>query len=216
MTSNHRKLPLFPLNTVLFPNASLPLQIFEERYKIMLRECMESDSKFGVVLIKEGAEVGGPAVPHNVGTMAHIVQVNRIDGDKFFVSAFGQQRFRVLEIIQHTPFVAADVELLEEEGREPAPDRLVADVTDAFSDYARLSMGASGGWVRQTRLPTGQAALSYHIAGTLQTDLGDKQWLLEQESAASRLQAELDILKRDSPALRQQMVWEILSRFSRQ
>ena len=68
MSSEDRSLPLFPLNMVLFPNATLPLQIFEERYKLMMKHCLEGDSKLGVVLIKAGAEVGGPATPHSTGT----------------------------------------------------------------------------------------------------------------------------------------------------
>ena len=76
MDSEERVLPLFPLNTVLFPGAALPLQIFEDRYKEMLQDCLASDSRFGAVLIKEGVEVGGPAVPHTTGTMAEIVQVS--------------------------------------------------------------------------------------------------------------------------------------------
>ena len=215
MTST-RRLPLFPLNTVLFPNASLPLQIFEDRYKLMLRECMDSDSKFGVVLIREGPEVGGSAEPHEIGTVAHIVQVNRIEGGRFFVSAMGQQRFRLVEVVQRTPFLAAEVELLEEYGSEPPSEDLLSQATEAFSVYAQFSIGASGGWVRRTRVPSDPAALSYHIAGSMQMDLGDKQRLLESESAASRLQAEVDMLKRDSAALQRQMIWEITSRFSRQ
>ena len=183
----------------------------------MLRECMESDSRFGVSLIREGSEVGGPAVPHDIGTVAHIVQVNRIDGDRYFVSAVGVQRFRVLDVIQQEPFVAAEVELLEETGpSSESSDELVAEAVSAFSDYARASVGVSGGWVRQTRVPSEPAALSYHIAQMMQMDLADKQRLLEHESAASRLIAELDLLKREYANLRRQMTWEMLNRFSRQ
>ena len=216
MTTSQRSLPLFPLNTVLFPNGTLPLQIFEERYKLMLRECMESDSKFGVTLIREGPEVGGPAVPHDVGTIAHIVQVNRIDGDRYFVSAVGQQRFRILEITQHVPFVAARVELLQEEGTAPASEDLIARATEAFSDYAQVSVGASGGWVSNTRVPSNAAALSYHIARTVQMDLGDQQSLLEKDTAAARLEAELEMMRRGYESLRRRMIWEMTSRFSRQ
>ena len=216
MTTNTRRLPLFPLNTVLFPGASLPLQIFEERYKLMLRECMESDSKFGVSLIREGTEVGGPALPHDVGTVAHLVQVSRIEGDRFFVAAVGQRRFRVSEITQWTPYVAAEVELLDEGADETVPDALIEETTGAFSEYARISMGIDGGWVRQPRVPKSPLALSYHIACNMQLDLPGKQSLLEQESVASRLRAELDILSRDSAEMRQQMVWQMVGRFSRQ
>ena len=214
MMASQRRLPLFPLNTVLFPHASIPLQIFEERYKAMLQECLNSDSRFGVTLIREGAEVGSPAVPHDVGTVARIVQVNRIDGDRYFVSAVGERRFRVIEITRQRPFISAQVELLDE--YDDAPEHLIVEATDLFGEYARYSVGTSGGWVRDTRVPSDPAHLSYHIAAKVQMDLSDRQRLLEQESAERRLAAEVDMLKRNSRVLRQQMAWQLLSRFSRQ
>ncbi len=216
MMSSQRGLPLFPLNTVLFPQASLPLQIFEERYKLMLQECLDSDSRFGVTLIQDGAEVGAPAVPHDVGTVARIVQVNRIEGDRYFVSAVGERRFRIIEITQHRPFISAQVELLDEIGETPVSESLMIEAGDLFGEYARFSVGTSGGWVSDTTIPSDPVALSYHIAGRVKMDLADKQRLLEQESAAERLGAEIDILKRSSRIIRQQMTWQLLSRFSRQ
>ena len=183
----------------------------------MLRECMESDNRFGVSLIREGSEVGGPAVPHEIGTVAHITQVNRIDGDRFFVAAVGVQRFMVLNITQREPFLAAEVELLEETNPVlESSDELVHEVTDAFSKYAQASVGVSGGWVSQTRVPSDPEALSYHIANSIQMDLSEKQRLLEQESAASRLAAELELLKRAYEGLRRRMNLEMMNRFSRQ
>lgn len=213
---NVRELAIFPLNTVLFPNAPLPLQIFEERYKTMLRDCLDDDSRFGVSLIREGMEVGGPAVPHEIGCVARINQVNRIESERFFVSAQGEARFRLLEIVHRVPYLTACVEILDEDGGEPASADLVADATAAFSAYAQHSVGISGGWVRRTRVPTDPAALSYHIAKSLQTDLSDKQRLLASETPAARLRAEIAMMERDSAALRRRMALELMSRFSRQ
>ena len=183
----------------------------------MLRECMESDNRFGVALIREGPEVGGPAIPHEIGTVAHITQVNRIDGDRFFVSAVGVQRFRVLTLTQREPFVTAEVELLEETGPTlESSDELVRDATDVFSRYAQASVGISGGWVSRTRVPSDPEALSYHIANSIQMDVGEKQRLLEHDSAASRLTAEVELLEQAYAGLRRQMTWEMMNRFSRQ
>ncbi len=79
MEQGNRILPLFPLSAVLFPDAAIPLRIFEDRYKLMLQRCLESDSEFGVVLIKSGFEVGGPAETYSVGTVARIFDVERRD-----------------------------------------------------------------------------------------------------------------------------------------
>ncbi|MQG76143.1 MAG: peptidase S16, partial [SAR202 cluster bacterium] len=75
MANVERELPLFPLGgTVLFPGMNLPLQIFEDRYLQMMTDISQDDSRFGVVLIKEGKEVGEPATPYDVGTIAQVVQ----------------------------------------------------------------------------------------------------------------------------------------------
>ena len=73
----NKPLPLFPLNTVLFPRMTLPLRIFEPRYRQMLADCLDGDPIFGVVLIREGKEVGETAMPHDVGTTARIIAVQK-------------------------------------------------------------------------------------------------------------------------------------------
>ena len=213
---NTRELPIFPLNTVLFPGAQLPLQIFEERYKAMLRDCMDGDSRFGVSLIREGVEVGGPAVPHRIGCVARIVQVDRIEGERFFVSAVGEARFRLLNTVSRDPYLTARAEILDEESGETSSEELVSEATAAFSEYARRAVGLAGGWVSRTRVPSDPAALSYHIAGSMQIGLADKQSLLEAPNAAARLRAETDLIERNLDALRRRVERELISRFSRQ
>ena len=89
------ELRLFPLQTVLFPGMRMPLHIFEERYKVMIRECIEEDAPFGVLLIRSGAEVGGSAIPCNVGTTARISQVEYLDDGRMNIFTMGESRFRV-------------------------------------------------------------------------------------------------------------------------
>lgn len=216
MTSQERQLPLFPLNTVLFPNASLPLQIFEERYKLMLQHCLSGDSTFGVVLIKSGSEVGEPAVPYSIGTVAQIVQVNRVQEGRIFVSVMGRQRFQVKQITQYQPYIAAQVELLEEEVEPGLSEREVEEVRLAATQYVRLLLGLRGGWMHQINMPSGVVELSYFIAGMLQADLQEKQALLEEPSASRRLAAELALLRRETDPLKQRVAYELRHKFSRQ
>jgi Lon protease-like protein len=216
MASQERSLPLFPLNTVLFPNASLPLQIFEERYKLMLQHCLSGDSTFGVVLIKSGSEVGAPAVPYSVGTVAQIVQVNRVQEGRIFVSVLGRQRFRVSQITQYQPYIAAQVELLEEEVEPGLSESEAEEVRLAATQYVRLLLGLRGGWMRQINMPSGVVELSYFIAGMLQADLQEKQALLEEPSASKRLAAELALLRRETGPLKQRVAYELRHKFSRQ
>ena len=216
MSSEERLLPLFPLNTVLFPKASLPLQIFEGRYKLMMQHCIEGDSKFGVVLIKSGSEVGEPAIPHSTGTVAHMVQVNRVEGDRMFISVTGQQRFRIKEITQYRPYMAAQVELLDEGTDESVPPSEMEAIRQAVTQHVRLALGLRGGWTREARAPVEPSALSYFIAGILQIGLPEKQALLEELSAARRLEGELDLLRRESETLKERVKGGLLQKFGRQ
>ena len=216
MPDNLIRLPLFPLNVVMFPNTSIPLQIFEERYKQMLKDCLDGDSRFGVTLIKEGAEVGDPATPHSVGTVADIVHVNRVSGDRFFISIFGSERFEIVEISQQRPYLTADVRLLADEVEVDVPPTEMAQIRKAATEHVRLRYGLNGGWVRESRLPTDPLDLSYFIGGMLQASLQEKQALLEEPSTSKRLEAELDLLRREGDELRQQVTQQLRSRFSKQ
>ena len=208
-------MPLFPLNTVLFPGASLPLQIFEERYKRLLEDCLDEDSRFGIVLIKSGDEVGQPAIPHPVGTVAHITQVNEIRGDRFFVAVTGERRFRINTITRHRPYITADVSILPDTDIEEARPQSEA-IRQLLNEYLSLITGLQGGWSSEVRTSRDPAALSYYIAETLLIELAEKQQLLEKSTTASRLETEAEMLRRDIDQLRQRVAMEMRSKFSRQ
>ena len=89
-------LPIFPLNTVLFPGAILPLKIFEVRYMDMAKECLKNSSAFGICLIREGEEVGIPAVPQAIGCIARIADCDVEDLGVLKVRAEGVERFRIV------------------------------------------------------------------------------------------------------------------------
>src|SRR5687767_13844296 len=101
------ELPLFPLNTVLFPAMPLKLHIFEERYKTMINECIDNNSPFGVLLIDTGADSGGPlAKPHLIGCTAHITRVQRLPFGRMNIMAVGRERFRVNALFQNKPYLS--------------------------------------------------------------------------------------------------------------
>lgn len=216
MSPETRWLPLFPLNTVLFPNAHMPLQVFEERYKTMMQHCLDGDSRFGVVLIRSGSEVGEPAEPQTVGTVAKIIQVNRVSDDRMFISVEGERRFQIKEITQRTPYMAADVELLEDDAEELVPPTEMEAIRLAIANHVKLAMGLNGGWVRDARSPSDPTELSYFIAGTLQVGLQEKQSILEEDSVARRLELELDLLRRESEGMKRRVARELRQRFGRQ
>src|SRR5215207_7429183 len=105
------KLPLFPLNTVLFPGMPLSLHIFEDRYKEMISRCLQDNTPFGVLLIKEGVEALGPlAQPHSIGCTAQITQVQPLDEGRMNLIAIGHERFKLLSLDYALPYLMGDIE----------------------------------------------------------------------------------------------------------
>jgi len=122
-----KDLALFPLGTVLFPGGLLALRLFEQRYLEMAKACLRDATPFGVCLIREGAEVGAPAMPEPVGCIARIVQWDMQQLGLLQIVAQGSQRFRILERrLQADGLARATVELLPEESDTPLPGHLAA------------------------------------------------------------------------------------------
>ena len=124
--------PIFPLNTVLFPGALLPLKIFEVRYIDMARECLREGKRFGVCLIREGGEVGTPTVPFEVGCLARIVECDVEELGVLKVRIEGTERFRLLSaevnrqglIIGETEPLMAEAAIADTQGLAECADFL--------------------------------------------------------------------------------------------
>ena len=114
------ELRLFPLHTVLFPGMALPLNVFEPRYLQLIDECTRADEPFGVALIREGPEVGGFAVPFDVGTTARIERAEPGMLNAVSLLARGEQRFRITELHHDRPYLWVEAELIEEPPGEAA------------------------------------------------------------------------------------------------
>ena len=216
MPAQQRWLPLFPLNTVLFPGGALPIHIFEDRYKLMMQRCLESDKKLGIVLIKSGSEVGQPAIPYSTGTMGQVVQASGLDDGRMFVSVAGEQRFRIRQITQSQPYIGANVDLLEDDPDAWVPPTEMNAIRQEVSSHIILATGLRGGWQSEAKLVSHPVSLSYFIAGILYADVKEKQALLEESSPSKRLELELDLLRRETDVLKQRVASELRSRFSRQ
>jgi uncharacterized protein len=104
------ELAMFPLGTVLFPSLFLPLHVFEQRYRVLARHCMEGGREFGVVLIERGSEVGGDDVRTSVGTVAQIVDAKELDDGRWVLGTVGTRRVRVHRWLTDDPYPRADVE----------------------------------------------------------------------------------------------------------
>jgi Lon protease-like protein len=194
-------LPLFPLNTVLFPGMPLRLHIFEDRYRLMIGECTERQQPFGVVLIKAGQEVGAPAEPREVGTTAHIAALSRLDDGRMNLVAVGQQRFRIEELIQVKPYLVGRVTMLADEREDDLLRQEAEAMAPALKEYLSALFAMLDQQPEPFELPSEPARLSYVAASVLQVGLEDKQLLLESPSTRERLQCGIEILRRESEKL---------------
>lgn len=189
------ELPLFPLNSVLFPGATLPLHIFEERYKKMVNLCLESNSPFGVLLIRSGSEVDEAAEPFEIGTTARIVRVQHLDAGRMNLICLGEQRFRLSRQVSETPYLVAEVEPLQSIDGEGQEAKDVADTVAAlFAEYHRLYLAVSNQWTRQIGMPGAPSELADFVASRMAVDPWTKQRLLEELSVRRRLEMEMETL----------------------
>lgn len=197
------ELPLFPLNTVLFPGMPLPLHIFEPRYREMIGLCAQEERQFGVVLIKEGVEVGEPAVPFQVGTMARIIGIDRLEDGRMNIVTVGTRRFRLLRYFTDRKlYMVADVEPLDDEPQGDPAVLVLADEVGALAKrYAALLQAASEQELVPLQLPSNPEELSYLVGATLRIHNPERQRLLELVSTEDRLRREKEMLENESKAL---------------
>jgi Lon protease-like protein len=120
---NRRTVPMFPLGSVLFPGAMLPLHIFEPRYRALTEACLTGDGQFGVVLIERGSEVGGGDTRFGVGTVARIVEAARLPDGRYVLAAVGTERFRVQRWLPEDPYPRAEIEMIAEPATPDGPTR---------------------------------------------------------------------------------------------
>ncbi|GGZ54487.1 hypothetical protein GCM10010387_55790 [Streptomyces inusitatus] len=224
------RLPLFPLNSVLFPGLVLPLNVFEERYRAMMRELLKTDDSeprlFAVVAIRDGREVAatGPGMPdpaallepgpaagfgddplrafHPVGCVADAATVRERADGSFEVLATGTTRVRLLSVDASGPFLTAEVEEIPEETGEDA-GALAEGVLRAFRSYQKRLAGARERTLTTgTDLPDDPSVVSYLVAAAAVLDVPVKQRLLEAPDTAARLREELGLLRSETAVIR--------------
>jgi Lon protease-like protein len=177
-------IPIFPLNTVLYPGSLLPLKIFEQRYLDMTKTCVRDASPFGVCRIREGLEVGLPAVPEQIGCTALIAEWEMPHLGVFHLQTRGQRAFRILRHTTHSDgLIRADIELLAEGAGEVRPEsfalcrRVLEQIIEKVgSDYFCPPLAYDDPrWI------------SYRLAEVLPLELEEKQRLLELRDDGERL-----------------------------
>jgi Lon protease-like protein len=181
---------MFPLGTVLFPSAALPLHVFEPRYRQLVRDCLASEPEFGVVLIERGSEVGGGDVRTDIGTVARIVEAARLPDDRWAVGSVGVRRIRVHTWLDDDPYPRAEVEDWPDADAidinavtAPLLHDLVARLRRALALHAELGERAAPATVELAREPL----VAVHQACAL-APIGpfDRQRLLGAPTAHAR------------------------------
>jgi len=200
-------LPLFPLGTVLYPGLLLPLHIFEERYRQLVRDLLERPEprRFGVIAIREGRDTGvdGVSALHEVGCTATVRRVLKRDDGRFDLVTIGAERFRLAGLDHSRPYLQGEVDLLPEEtGDEATVALAVGAVQRAFRTYIDALTARGVTQVSIPELPAEPIALSYLVAASVIADLPDRQALLAEPDALHRLTAERALLSRETAMLR--------------
>lgn len=177
-------IPLFPLNVVLMPGSPLPLHIFEERYKQMVNECLESGAEFGMVLADESGT-------RSVGCTATIVElVERYEDGRLVILVEGSRRFKLNEIMTGKPYYVGDVEYIEE-----GPEEDVGSLAEeCVALLERVVAAATEGSV-DIEIETPYRNLSFTIAGRIEFDLDTRQQILELTTERERLVKVRELLK---------------------
>jgi uncharacterized protein len=200
-------LPLFPLGTVLFPGLLLPLHIFEDRYRQLVRDLADGPEprRFGVIAIRHGRETGvdGIQALYEIGCIAILRQVKPLEDGRYDVVTVGTQRFRLASVDDPGPYLQGQVDLLSEEtGDEAAAAQAARVVRDGFRAYLNALAERGVTQISAPELPEDPVTLSYLVAASMITDLSDRQALLAEPDALHRLTAERALLSRELTMLR--------------
>lgn len=204
------EIPIFPLGTVLFPGMPLHLQIFEERYKIMLQKVLSTNRTFGVCLIRRGEEALGPLPePYKIGCTARVVSVNVKEDGVIQLTAVGDERFRILHLAAVQPYLTGFVESLPLEhpnsieisrGAQVLRRRLasylslMAQLTAEDEGDEDMEVSAQ---LASMQLPDDPLTLIYLSAALLQIPAHEKQPLLEAETGHHMLHLAHRIYRRE-------------------
>jgi hypothetical protein len=187
-------MPIFPLNAVVFPGVTVPLHVFEDRYRALVHHLLtiaaKPDRLFGIVAIREGYEVGTHGVHsvHRVGCVVQMTSVEPYPDGRFDIEVVGRRRLRMDGLDTSGPFLVGDVETVEEPPDTSAAAAQEADrARETFEEYRRRLSEMRGDDVLDGELPRDPEYLSYSLAATCLLTLRERQELLESPTAIERL-----------------------------
>lgn len=203
------QLPILPLNTVLFPGVTMPLHVFEDRYRALVHHLLTISDKtmrlFGIVAIREGYEVGAHGVQsvHRVGCVAQMTSVEPYADGRFDIEVVGRKRMRLDGLDTSGTYLVGDVETVGEKP-DTSPESLAeaARAMETFLAYREQLSEMRGGDVLDGDLPRDPEYLSYSLAATCLLTLQERQALLEASTARDRLVMLRHSLREEMRAMR--------------
>jgi Lon protease-like protein len=193
-----RDIPLFPLNTVLFPGMPIYLHIFEERYQLMMNRCIAENQPVGVVLIREGQETYGPVETYTVGCAARILEVEKLNEGRMNMTALGDERFHILETQTDQPYLSGRVEYM------PLRTGHLLEVLRGMSAFKKnvtryLARMHAGEAIDFSTLewPDDPLSMVYLAASLLEVPWREKQLLLEIPEAGDLFYEAMRLYRRE-------------------
>lgn len=204
-----REVPLLWAETVLFPGAKMPLTIFEERDRRLLEDCLQGEKQVGVSLIKRRPTPDREAQVFEVGTLARILHADIMPDNQIVLVLRGEQRFRLVEVVQYEPYWVGRVELIPTRFSSVTPQltHLANRLSALLYRYIELREIADKLALADMMLPTDLAALGFRVATLLDLPPQEKQALLEAEDLNELLLQEVAILDREIKRLQQSAYW---------
>ena len=154
---------------------------------------------FGISLIKTGREVGGTAVPFNIGTFGQVSDIQSLEDGKYKLTVNGQKRFRILETEQDKPYIIAKVETIPDAKYNVESNELVNLVRETYETYAKGIIKLNGGWSREIDIPSDNGMLVSYITSVIFSKMVRKQEILESDSVDSSLRMVLAMIRDELP-----------------
>ena len=199
------ELPIFPLGNVLYPGSQMPLHIFEERYRRLMRDRIDAEPIFGVVLTETGLEVGDEPTIHPVGTAAKLLAASELPDGRWAILIEGTDRFRVMCSSWERSYMVGSVEWLEDGGPGKSSAVMIDDLISSFVGYLRAigaelaetgSMEAIEAGLRSA-FSGNLDGLTYLVAGQLPLNTWRRQRILELPSLSERSRTVRALLRQE-------------------
>ncbi len=186
------ELPLFPLQIVVFPGESVPLHIFEPRYRQLVKDTLDTGDPFGIVLTRrtrQQASVEEREPTHEVGCTVRMESNEAFPDGRFNIGCVGERRFRIIEKLGERPYWVANVEYLDDPADAESAEAYIAYDTSAslYRDHLGFALALQNSWQRTYRLPRRPNPLVNHIASSIEAPASVKQEILKSESTVEQL-----------------------------